>query len=433
MTLRNKDSGGTVAVWNKQIQLATPPNISDWNAIKEFSDGIVEVKDSLKLSSERYSVASNNLFSHFHALLIHKDSYDNDTEFAASWVASGRQFLGDVEIEKALMKSVNNIRSDPRIASSGVMLVDCIQNILFGFLFTDQSLYIVSGRHPIPPFHTFDSWKATAKYDEYIRMSCYGAWLENNTGMSWQEFYLLYKLNDLSVEYKSWLIMGSEPWFWDKWVFFSCESEAHLGMVEVYSREKISEEVSLAITVSVGGTVRWFVNESMVFQQIKAGTRLLSQYRVLDTGDSNLACSRLHLTPMIGTFSWMDAFLPRSSLTDHKDKCDANLVGSPLVKIIDHYVNPVPDKLGNCHKLCKDDFASDDYESQLVCQGAAITVLSYSFRNQEAGIPTVVSSTPVFCTGEGVKIDLRELVCARDYNPEAGCDAVTLVYDSDED
>ena len=395
-------------------------NISDWNAIKEFSDGVVEVKDSLKLISERYTTASPSLFSHFHAMLIYKDTFTNHQQFSASWVASGQQFFCVEEIPNEIIKSVKNIKTDPRLASSGVMLVDTTQNILFGFLFTNQSLYIVSGRHPIPPFRSFDEWKAECKYDQYIRMSGYGSWIEGGKVMSWPEFYAQYKLNDLSIEYDSWKAIGAEPWYWSAWTIFCSENESHLAMAEVYSREKISERTTLKIVVDPDGKIEWFVGTTSVFSQPRAGTRLLDKYRVLDTDEINLAATKLHLTPVLGTFSWMDAFLPQA--LDLKNIC-------PLVKMAKKYVSPVADKLGNRHKMSRKDFVTDDYKCQLLGQGSALTVFSYNFANTdvlicEQGLNTGI--IPIYTDIEPplVKVDLRELACTIDYLPG---------YDSDED
>jgi len=367
--------------------------LSDWNFTKAIADGVVENKNGIIISSVPYGKMGNELMSHFQCILIHssRSLLTKDLEF--SWKASGVQVYPK-QIPLNFVKRTANLQADPRFCSPGLLLMDHANGLLLGFLFTNQVIYAITGKHPIPQLVTFDDFKKNASLDEYVRFVSYGKYIEEKISIPWEEYLINNPPYLHEDDYKTWKQKGSLPKFWDTWCSFCSSLEAHLGLVSLYRRSSSDEVVKLTVKIKPNRSVEWSINDVSLFKQVKIGVKLLDKQMALDTGASSITPESVRLTPVVGTFSWMDLIHP-------EDKRD------PLVVLHDNYYCPLSDSMGIYHKLKKNVFVSNNPSDQGFGQGAILHIESYSFSSDEVGKPTVFTSSDIIdlnSIGRGIKI-----------------------------
>lgn len=348
--------------------------LTDWNVIREFSDGKIDNKDGININSSIFTVARDDVFSHFKVLMFFKTSFSVTVTNEFTWQLTGNTFFsGQRKIPPTILNRTSNALADARLASSGVLLLDASNSLLFGFLFTRQVVHIITARHPIPPLENFKEWRQNATLDEYTK---YTAFLEHASSQEvpWLIWLKRYDPLDYKDAWLAWRKVGTEPAKWSDWCFFQSSFETHAALLPVYERKDEDEVINVTLVVTPLGVVTWRINDVDVFEQVKVGVRLLDKQQAVDTGAVNFTPTVLRLTPAIGTFSWID-------FVDSEHKCP------PFVALAKKYFDPIHDKLGRKRKLSRSKafLAKHSTQAQLFGQGATLSVKSYVF-----GPPTLI-------------------------------------------
>lgn len=365
---------------SERVVAMSRPQLGRWSVVKPYTDGIIKCENyCLDLYSPKFTRSCRSLDSHFKTLVIYGDTYQICKPTHFEWIASGEQYF-ECGVPEAILCRSNNVQADPRLGCGAVLLLDTCEDIIIGFLFTNQMIYAISGRHPIPCFETYEGWWNRATLDEYAQMRAFGEWSDKSEQrhnlITWQHWLKKYDPLCLQEEYAMWKKRTMmEPDWWDDWrIFRNCDQKAHLGIVELMKREDKCTAVRIAIDVDPCGAVIWSINGLDLFKQPFIGTRLLDRYAALELG----GCSKINkisrLQPALATMTFPDLVLPEH----HLDPI------FPVIKTKNYY-SPIRSKDGGLYKLGKKAFLCDgkwggkEKTSELFGQGASVSIRGTAF------------------------------------------------------
>lgn len=385
-------------------------NCDDFVPVTGFADGKLAAGNGrIMVRSEPFTSARYNIFSHFKALARYKSTFSVQGSVAFDVLISGDQYLPDSR-DSSVLKASPNIANDPRLCCGGFLLAEPHQNVIMGILVTRQTIYAITGRHPLPPLARFCEWCQHATLDDYVQLIAYEQWrVKKRTASgesdSWAAWYKNYYVPKYTGPFREWQRKCTEPTFWLEWWQFrhtcTCMNnmDMHLGLVELYERASPDEEILASIVVNSAGAVQWFLNGCLLFSQPRAGVRLLSKYQAVDTGALNEPAPLKQLVPLLGTFAWLDFILPET-------KCD------PLVALQAKYFNVVPNRLGQRCQLPEKAFTVP-YVSPEDCKSKEFVnaIISAECKSESAStgllecyIPEMASSKQLF--GQGAYISI---------------------------